>query len=84
MLCHKNCAEFTISKNLEHTIKQTNKLHTHTTIQKLINVSQVRRCTVWQGQSNQYCTKPLNSSPPSTLFYMNTPGELRSPSSAIN
>jgi len=32
--------------------------------------------TVWQGQSNQYSTNPLNSSPPSTLFYI--PGEFRS------
>ena len=28
--------------------------------------------TVWQGQSNQCCIKPLNSSHPSALLYTNT------------
>jgi len=37
----------------------------------------------WQGRFNQYCTKPINTSPPSALLYTNTPGVLRSPDTAI-
>ena len=42
-----------------------------------INKHRSVKCTVWQGQSNQYCTNPLNSSPPSALLYTNTSGEFQ-------
>jgi len=39
--------------------------------------------TIWQSKSNQYCTKPLNSSPHFELLYTNAPGEFRSPGSTL-
>ena len=57
--------------------------HTGLTVLRLSDNQLCSRRTVWQGQSNQYCTKRLNYSPPSAPLYINTSGEFRSPGSTL-
>jgi len=45
------------------------------------NLQALHRSHSLAGRSNQYCTKPISSFPPSALLYTNTPGEFKSPGS---
>jgi len=57
--------------------------HTQLTTLRLSNNQLYSRLRVWQDQSNQYCTKPINSSPPSAPLYTHTPREFLSPDSTL-
>ena len=59
------------------------RVHALLTILRLSDNKLYCGCTVYQGKSNLYCTKPLNSSLPSAPLYTNMPSEVRSLGSTL-